>query len=95
MAFSFSEGTNRNWLNTVVMVAVILILVLGTYFLFFAPEPFVEIIVPTELEPISKLSKVEFDHSELTNSEVYQSLRQQVPEAVPGPAGRSNPFAPF
>lgn len=70
-------------------------LVAGTYYLFFAPTPFIEVIVPTELESISKISEGGLNVTAVFNSPVYQSLRQYAAEVEVGDLGRPNPFSPF
>lgn len=70
-------------------------LVAGTYYLFFAPTPFIEVIVPTELESISRISESGLNVSTVFNSPVYQSLRQYAAPVEIGEIGRANPFGPF
>ena len=96
MAFSFkTEGENKNLMNIIGVIIVILLLGLGTYLLFFAPEPFVEVVVPTELESVSSLSSISLDDSALEDNPVYQLLNNKVEDVDPGEAGRDNPFAQF
>ncbi|MBU2101686.1 hypothetical protein KKH05_03140 [Patescibacteria group bacterium] len=96
MAFSFkTEGDNKNLMNIVGVVVVIMLLGLGTYLLFFAPEPFVEVVAPTELESVSELSSVSLNDSALKDDPVYNLLENKVEGVEPGEAGRDNPFARF
>lgn len=96
MAFSFNSTTDNKSLMNIIGVSVIVALLgFGTYMLFFAPEPFVEVIAPPELESISELSKIDLEGTNFADSGLYQSLEEKVPEVETGEAGRENPFAPF
>ena len=96
MAFSFKQESNKSWLNITVGAILVVAILVGAYLLFFGPAPLVDDVgVPSELEDITSLSKIKFNSADFTNSEVFNSLRQHVSEAQPGPAGRGNPFAPF
>ncbi|MDD5711038.1 MAG: hypothetical protein PHV43_02995 [Candidatus Colwellbacteria bacterium] len=96
MAFSFETQSDKGkfW-NVIGLAAVIVALGAGTYLLFFTEEPLVDVIVPPELESISKLSDAEIEEGVLTENPVYQQLGSKVNDIEPGEAGRDNPFAPF
>lgn len=96
MAFSFNQQSNTNWVNIVVGAILVVAVVFGAYLLFFSPAPLIDdVAVPEELDDISSLSKINFSGTDFAGNEVFNSLRQHVSEAEPGPAGRENPFAPF
>ncbi len=95
MAFSFKQEANRNWVTPVAVGAVILVLAIGTYLLFFAKAPLIEVVAPPEVESVSELSRVNFSAADFANNPAFSSLRRHVGEAQPGLAGRENPFAPF
>lgn len=96
MAFSFeNQSGNKNILNIVGVVAIILFLGIGTYLLFFAKEPLVDVIAPLELESISQLSEVDIEEGVLADDPVYQKLGRKVNDIEPDEAGRENPFARF
>ncbi|MBI2592960.1 MAG: hypothetical protein HYW37_02315 [Candidatus Colwellbacteria bacterium] len=67
----------------------------GTYYLFFAPAPLVEIVSPKELETTSAVTKIELDPSGVTDSNIYKGLRQYVQKPELVSPGRVNPFEPF
>lgn len=77
------------------VVLVLGILFGGTYYLFFAPAPLVEIVAPQELEATSAVSKIELNFTGVTDSNLYRALKQYVQEPELGSAGRPNPFEPF
>lgn len=95
MAILVEEKNQTGGRLKMLLVAAAAALVAGTYYLFFAPTPFIEVIVPTELESISKISETGLNPSSLFNSPVYQSLRQYTGEVEIGEVGRANPFQPF
>ena len=66
-----------------------------TYYLFFAPTPFIETILPPDLETIAQISAVEFDASLVTNSPVYKKLTPKISDPGLGAFGRPNPFLPY
>lgn len=88
-----NQGSGRFKVLLVVVIAALLIA--GTYYLFFAPTPFIEVIVPSELESISKISESGLNATSILNSPVYQSLRQYAGDIEIGEKGRPNPFSPF
>jgi len=97
MAISVS-GEKRNigsvvWI--IVAVVAVIILLATMYYLFFAPAPFIDVVVPPALEDISQYSDADFDTSVLERSEVFQSLRRHVSEPELGEFGRENPFTRF
>lgn len=89
------KGQGGGRFKILILVVAAAALVAGTYYLFFAPTPFIEVIVPTELESISKISESGLNASLIFNSPVYQSLRPYASEIEVGEVGRSNPFQPF
>ncbi len=88
-----SQARPKGKLITVIVVVVLL--GLGVYYLFFAPTPFIEVVAPDQLRPITNISKIQLDPSKILNSPIYQSLREQVPAPAAGSAGRPNPFQPY
>lgn len=73
----------------------VLFLVFGTYYLFFKNPPLVEVLVPEELETISKYSEIEIEPTEVINSSLYNSLIEHVPPPAVNEFGRENPFSRF
>ncbi|MDP3991564.1 MAG: hypothetical protein Q8P66_01505 [Candidatus Colwellbacteria bacterium] len=96
MAILVEEETGRKGVFGVFIIAAIVILLgAATYYLFFAPTPFIEVVIPSRLETVSKISESGFNTSAVFNSPVYRSLRQYVDEPVLGEIGRPNPFSPW
>ena len=90
------EGNGRKGPFKVLAIAAALI-ILGTitYYLFFAPAPLIEVIVPSGLQSVSRISEDGLNAPEIFNSPVYRSLRQYVADPVVGEIGRTNPFSPW
>ncbi len=96
MAILFEEeNRKKGGLGWLIILIIIVFLAAATYFLFFTPTPFIEVVVPSRLESISKISKIKLDTSNVINSPVYQSLKEQTPRPERGEAGRENPFRPY
>lgn len=95
MAFAFQQESNNNFLTTVIMIVIAVAIAAGIYMLFFAEEPFIEVVAPPEVNNVSELSKVDFSAVDFAKSEVFSSLQRHVSDAEAGPAGRANPFSPF
>ena len=95
MAFAFQQESNNNTLTTTIMIVIAFAIAAGIYMLFFAKEPFIEVVAPPEVDNVSELSKVDFSSIDFAQSEVFSSLKRHVSDAEAGPAGRANPFSPF
>ena len=95
MAFAFQEESNKSFFTITVVVLIVVAVAGGTYMLFFAKAPLIEVIAPPEVGSVSELSKVNFGASDFSKSAVFLSLKRHVSEATAGPAGRTNPFSPF
>ncbi len=90
------EKNNNPIFITAVAIAVAVILGLSIYFVFFKPTPGIEKAnVSTEMQSVAQVSKVSFDVSNITDSPVYKSLKQQANPPNITLFGRSNPYAPF
>ena len=79
MAFTI-EGENRSkgLVGLVVGVIAVILLLFATYYLFFTKPPQIDVLVPLELETISKISVVSVDPGAVIDSLQYQSLREPV-----------------
>ncbi|HZX01178.1 MAG TPA: hypothetical protein VFE87_02185 [Candidatus Paceibacterota bacterium] len=99
MAILIEEEKNNNPVFTAAVVgAAVIILSLGTYFVFFKTPPGIEkATVSTEMQSVAQVSKVSLDVevSNITDSPVYKSLKQQVSPPSSTLFGRQNPYAPF
>lgn len=91
------EGENgkKGTFKIAAIVIVVMVLILGTYFLFFAPAPLIEVIIPSGLQSVSQISETGLNAPEILNSPVYKSLKQYVAEPELGETGRTNPFSPW
>ncbi|MCP6720200.1 MAG: hypothetical protein KJI72_02685 [Patescibacteria group bacterium] len=84
-----------NWVAILTAVVIVVVLFIGTYFLFFKKPELIEIVTPGTLQDVSKISKLSFDPESVLNSPTFKLLRQYgTGVTVPTP-GRSNPFKPF
>ena len=83
-----------NWALLLAGIVVVVIIFVGGYYLFFKKPQLIEVVSPRELEPIEKISQIEFDPAAVLNSPNFKILRQFAAPAVLPPAGRDNPFSP-
>ena len=96
MAILVEEETGRKGVSGVFIIAVIITLLgAATYYLFFAPTPLIEVVIPSGLKTVSRISESGLNTPAVFNSPVYKSLRQYVAEPVVGEIGRPNPFSPW
>jgi hypothetical protein len=78
------------------ILAIVIILVIGAYYLFFSPAPAIEkVIVPQDLQSISQVSKVSIDTQAITESATYKTLVPKLPALQVSGYGRANPFILF
>ncbi|MEK7590282.1 MAG: hypothetical protein AAB454_01070 [Patescibacteria group bacterium] len=81
---------------TTIIVAVIILIVAGAvYFVFFAPAPVFEVIVPPPLKTAGEVSSKQINPANVLNSQAFRNLRPYAPSPTVGQIGRTNPFMPF
>jgi len=95
MAIIVEEGRKTNIFKMLIFVLAFALILLGAYYLFFAPVPLVDVALNSDLEMISDVSKVDFDVSRVTDSPIFRSLKEYVLPSLPTEAGRANPFEQF
>ena len=84
-----------NWFNIIVIAAVIGIIFLVLYFVFFKKPELIDVVVPGNLSNINQLSQVQVDPAPVVNSlNKYFTNNYGASLEIPAP-GRSNPFLPF
>lgn len=92
------EERKTNWGLIIGLAAVFVVLGASTYYLFFSPTPFIETIVPPNIQKVSQISEIRIDAESIrsvTDDRVARLLRQYVPPPTTASFGRSNPFATF
>ena len=89
------ENGKKGTFKFFVIALVLIILGAATYYLFFAPAPLIEVIIPSGLQSVSRISETGLNAPAVFNSPVYQSLREYATEPVIGEIGRTNPFEGF
>lgn len=84
-----------NWFNIIVVAAIIGIIFLILYFVFFKKPELIDVVVPGSLSNINQLSQVQVDPAPVVNSlNKYFTNNYGASLEIPTP-GRSNPFLPF
>lgn len=94
----FVVEEQRRGVNWFLMLGVLFafgFLGLLTYYLFFAPTPFIESLIPARSQLIVEISKARFEPNDVLNDPTYQTLRQYTLPLEAGEIGRPNPFLPF
>lgn len=89
------EKNTKGWIQIAVIAVTALFLIFGMYSLFFKSPPLVEVLIPQELETISRYSEININPRAITESTLYSSLIQHVSEPVVEGFGRENPFSRF
>ena len=85
-----------NWVGIIGGAVVIVIIFIGTYYLFFKQPSLIEVVVPSSLEPLNQISKVQpLDPTAVINSPSFKALKDYTVTLPPAVIGRSNPFKPF
>ncbi len=84
-----------NWLAILMAIFIMAVLGAGTYYLFFAPTPAIEIILPATLQSANQITNIAADPATVLTSEAFKSLKVYGREPSVGQTGRANPFLPF
>ena|SRR3990167_5981292 len=96
MAILMEEGNGRGGIFKLLAIIVALIILgAATYYLFFAPAPLIEVIVPSGLQSVTQISEKGLNTQAIFNSPVYKNLRQYAADPEIGEIGRTNPFSPW
>lgn len=97
MAIVFEQPKKSvNWVPILFAVFIIGFLIFAAYYLFFAPSPKLDIVLPAPLERASQISKLEFiEAATVLNSAAFRRLQNYVGPPAAGQLGRSNPFVKF
>ena len=77
------------------VVIILFVILLSAYFLFFASQPVIEIIVPAPLETAAEIAKTQFDPAVIINSSEFRALRSYAGLPTVGSLGRTNPFISY
>lgn len=84
-----------NWLAIFIVMFILAILGFGTYYLFFAETPAIEIILPATLQSANQITNIAVDPTKVLTSDAFKALKPHAQEANIGQTGRVNPFLPF
>lgn len=96
MAIVLEEEKKRtNWVAILTVAVIVIVLFVGSYFLFFKQPQLIEVVAPKSLQDLGKLSQLSFDPSGVINDPTLKLLRQYGSNISPVTPGRSNPFQPF
>lgn len=91
------EKKKMNWFAWIVAAAIVLAVGLSVYYLFFAPVPLIEKVIPAKLESIRSISQNEFTPDPIAQNPIFQILRQYINPVEPATSTveRRNPFIPI
>ncbi len=96
MAFILEEEKKGISLFNILIIALIFgAFLISCYYLFFAPVPLIDSAFKTEVQSVSEISKITFNPSLITDSEVFVSLKEYVKLPELRIPGRPNPFESF
>lgn len=82
------------WFPILIGVLILGAISAGTYYLFFAAEPGIEIVLSKTLQSANEISKLEIEPSAVINSAEFRSLRPYTGPPTTGELGKPNPFLP-
>ena len=82
------------WFPIIVGILIVLALGMGTYYLFFAPTPAIEVVLPPALKSAEVLATIDIDPTSVINSRSFRSLRVYTGLPSVGELGKANPFLP-
>ena len=97
MAIVFQEQKKPvNWVKILFAAFSVGFLIFAVYYLFFAPAPKIDVVLPDPLKRANQISNLEFaDPSAVINDPAFQKLQTLFGAPGVGALGRQNPFAPF
>jgi hypothetical protein len=97
MAIVFEKQKKQvNWIVILFILFSSGFVVFAAYYLFFAPTPRIDLVLPEQLERAGQISRLEFiDPAAVLTSPVFKSLRTYIGSPSIGSLGRSNPFFPL
>lgn len=84
-----------NWLAILIAIFIVAVLGFGTYYLFFAPTPAIEIILPATLQSANQITNIAGNPETVLTSDAFKSLKGGTGQIGVGQVGRANPFLPF
>jgi hypothetical protein len=96
MAIEFEENKKSgNWMTIGIVAFLVIVLLLGSYYLFFTSPELIDVVVPSGFEQLGQISQVKFDPKKTIDSSAFKGLKDySAPISIPA-AGRANPFKPF
>jgi uncharacterized protein (DUF58 family) len=95
MAIILEQKKKTNWFGITVSVVLLVTILVGGYFLFFAPTPGIEVVAPLQFQSAVDLAKITFDPSAVVNSRQFKSLKIYTGLPSAGALGRENPFKAY
>lgn len=98
MAIVIEEEKSRtNVMSTAGWLVFFAIIIIAIYYVFFAPAESVIVVPPANLISITPITQITLTPQDVTNSQLFQSLRQYVSSSTsqsPAAVGRANPLIP-
>jgi len=93
MAIIIEEEKRKiNWFALVIVVLIIATIVGATYYLFFAPTPLIEKVVPSSIQSLQILSNIKLQPELIINNPKFEVLKTYINPVEIGATGKSNPF---
>ena len=96
MAITFEkEKKPFGIVRLVIVIAAVVLIVGGAYFLFFASTPGIEALVPSEQRLATQISKLELNTQPAVEAFTSNRLKRYAGPPSVGQVGRLNPFVRF
>ncbi len=97
MAIVFEQPKKAiNWFGILFSIFSVVFVGTLTYYLFFAPTPKIETVLPDVFKKTNQISTLQFtDPTPVLSSNTFKALRVYVGSPSVGTVGRANPFLPL
>ncbi len=98
MAILIEEDKGKkNYSNMIGWVVLVIIALVGVYYIFFAPATPGVVTPPASLQEITAITQINFNPTTVTNNPTFQNLKQTIQEPTstgPTGVGKTDPFLP-
>jgi hypothetical protein len=84
-----------NWINIAGITVFVLFVFALAYYLFFKKPESIEVVLPSKLQTIDSISKIQVDATPVVNNLNKYFITNFSSETATSEAGRENPFVPY
>ncbi len=88
------ERQKVNVVGILIGIVIAVSLFAGVYFFLFKRPEIIDVVLPNDLQNLSKISDIPFQPERVFSSEKYKALREYGGGVVEPQTGKANPFLP-